>query len=78
MKVRITTPDTVLFDGDASSIHLPGVGGSFEMLNNHAPIVSALVRGTIRLTDDEGKEKSFDIRGGVIKGQQNVITILAQ
>lgn len=78
MQVKITSPDTILFDGQAMSVHLPGVGGSFQILENHAPIVSALTRGTIRLTDDDGKQLSFDIRGGVIKCQQNIITILAQ
>jgi F-type H+-transporting ATPase subunit epsilon len=78
MKVKITKPDSIVFEGEARQLHLPGVGGKFEMLENHAPIISALTQGVLRLVTPEGEEKSFDIRGGVIKGQQNDILILVQ
>ena len=78
MKVKITKPDSTVFEGEVKQIHLPGVGGRFEMLENHAPIISALSQGTRRVVTPEGQEKLFDIRGGVIKGQQNDILILVQ
>ena len=78
MKVKITKPDSTVFEGEVKQIHLPGVGGRFEMLENHAPIISALSQGTLRVVTPEGQEKLFDIRGGVIKGQQNDILILVQ
>lgn len=78
MKVKITKPDSTVFEGEAKQIHLPGVGGRFEMLENHAPIISALSQGTLRVVTPEGQEKLFDIRGGVIKGQKNDILILVQ
>ena len=78
MKVRITKPDATLFEGEAKQLHLPGVGGRFEMLENHAPIISALTQGALRLVTPEGEEKVIDIRGGVIKGQRNDILILVQ
>lgn len=77
MKIRITKPDTILYDGDAKLVQLPGTGGLFEMLDNHAPIISSLSKGTIRLVNNEG-EKTFEIRGGVVKGQQNDLMILVQ
>jgi len=77
MKVKITKPDATLFDGEATLLQLPGTGGLFEILNNHAPIISSLAKGTLRLVTDEG-EQTFDIRGGVVKGQQNDILILVQ
>lgn len=78
MKVKITKPDSTVFEGEVKQIHLPGAGGRFEMLENHAPIISALSQGTLRVVTPEGQEKLFDIRGGVIKGQQNDILILVQ
>ena len=78
MKVKITKPDSTLYDGDAKLVQLPGTGGLFEILNNHAPIISALSRGTMRLIKDNDEEMTFDIRGGVVKGQQNDILILVQ
>lgn len=78
MKVIITKPDATVFEGEASQLHLPGVDGRFEMLNNHAPIIAALAQGTIRVVVADGQEYSFDIRGGVVKGQNNDILILVQ
>jgi F-type H+-transporting ATPase subunit epsilon len=78
MKVKITKPDTSVFEGEAKLIQLPGTGGLFEILQNHAPIISSLQKGTIRLVTDSDETKTFDIRGGVVKGQQNDILILVQ
>ena len=78
MKIKITKPDSILYDGDAKLVQLPGTGGLFEILNNHAPIISSLQRGALRLIDADGKEQTFDIRGGVVKGQQNDLMILVQ
>ena len=78
MKVKITKPDSILYDGEAQLVQLPGTGGLFEILKNHAPIISSLTRGTIRLVKDNDEEVTFDIRGGVIKGQQNDLLILVQ
>lgn len=77
MKVTITQPDRTLFDGEATLVQLPGVGGKFEILNGHAPIIAALERGTLRLVAADG-EHTFDIRGGVVKGQHNDLLILVQ
>ena len=78
MKVKITKPDTSVFEGEAKLIQLPGTGGLFEILQNHAPIISSLQKGTIRLVTDSDETKTCDIRGGVVKGQQNDILILVQ
>ena len=78
MKVKITTPDATLYDGSASLVQLPGTGGKFEILENHAPIISSLQKGTMRLVDEENQEHTFDIRGGVIKGQKNELLVLVQ
>ena len=78
MKIKITKPDSTLYEGEARLVQLPGTGGKFEILENHAPIISSLQRGALRLIDADGKEQTFDIRGGVVKGQQNDLMILVQ
>lgn len=78
MKVKITKPDTTLFEGEAKTLKLPGTAGSFEMLQNHAPIISSLAKGAIILLTDKDETLQFDIRGGVVKGQKNDILILVQ
>ena len=78
MKVKIIKPDSTLFEGEAKLLQLPGTGGLFEILPNHAPIISSLTQGTLRLITEEDETKTFDIRGGVMKGQKNDILILVQ
>lgn len=78
MNVKITKPDSTLYDGEAKLVQLPGTSGLFEILNNHAPIISSLAKGTLRLVKDNDEEQVFDIRGGVVKGQQNNLLILVQ
>ena len=77
MNVRIIKPDSTVFEGLASLLQLPGTNGLFEILENHAPIISSLASGKIRIQTDDG-EKTFDIKAGVVKGQKNDILVLVQ
>ena len=77
MLVEIITPDTKLFEGEVNSIKLPGTNGGFEILNNHAPIISTLTAGKISIASDNGQKESFEIQGGVIEMQNNKIIVLA-
>lgn len=78
MNVKIIKPDATLYDGAATLVQLPGTGGLFELLENHAPIISSLTEGRIRLQAEGEEEKVFPIKAGVVKGQQNDILILVQ
>lgn len=78
MNVKIIKPDATLYDGTAKLVQLPGTGGLFELLENHAPIISSLAEGKIRLQAEGEEEKVFPIKAGVVKGQQNDILILVQ
>ena len=62
MVVEIITPDAKLFEGEVKSIKLPGANGGFEILNNHAPIISTLTAGEISIALDQGQNKSFEIQ----------------
>ena len=77
MLVEIITPDAKLFKGEVESIKLPGTNGGFEILNNHAPILSTLTSGEISIDVKTGETKSFQIQGGVIEMQNNKIIVLA-
>ena len=78
MKVKITKPDSTLYEGEAKLLQLPGTGGLFEILQNHAPIISSLTKGVLRLVTTDDETKTFEIRGGGVKGQKNDILILVQ
>ncbi len=82
MKIQIITPDKTLFEGEAELVQLPGLDGSFELLNNHAPLISALKQGVVKIITIEEKkednEQFFEIRGGVIEVVRNKVLILAE
>jgi F-type H+-transporting ATPase subunit epsilon len=65
MQVEIITPEAKLFSGEVESVQLPGVEGSFQLLNNHAPIISALTKGTIKLDLSQGTQTFDPIEGKV-------------
>ena len=77
MKLEIITPDKRVYTGDVTSVSVPGSKGRFEMLNNHAPIISTLLNGKVKVKDKEGV-KTFDVKGGVIENLNNKIIILAE
>ena len=77
MYLEILTPDQKVFSGEVTSVQVPGSSGSFEVLTNHAPIISSLERGnvTIRIAKDE---KVFTMDGGVIEVIKNKVVVLAE
>ena len=78
MILEIISPEKIVFTGEVSSVAVPGVDGEFEMLNNHAPIISILEKGHIKVVDNNNEEKLIEINGGSIEMSHNKITILAQ
>ena len=77
MELEIITPEKELFRGEVSSVKFPGTSGGFEILNNHAPIISTLNKGEIKVTTNNKNTKEFEINGGVIEMQNNKIIVLA-
>tara|TARA_B110000444_G_C18255975_1_gene329718 strand:+ start:222 stop:458 length:237 start_codon:yes stop_codon:yes gene_type:complete len=77
MILEIITPEKKIFTGEVSSVRLPGKSGEFEVKNNHAPIISTLTSGEIRVINSDKKIENFDINGGVIEMQNNKIIVLA-
>jgi F-type H+-transporting ATPase subunit epsilon len=78
MKVTILTPDKEVYNGEANSVKVPGINGQFEILNNHAPIISALMEGEVRLIDKTGARQTFTIKSGFVEVINNEVSVLAQ
>jgi len=78
MFLEIITPDKKVYDGDVSSVQLPGAGGSFGILNNHAPLISSLKNGKIKVIDVKKNTQYFEIKGGVVEVLNNKIIVLAE
>ena len=77
MQLEIITAESQLYSGKVTSVKLPGMDGEFEILNNHAPVISTLDKGIIRVIDNNNKTENFEVNGGVIEMQNNKIIVLA-
>tara|TARA_Y100000589_G_scaffold156122_1_gene148672 strand:- start:11813 stop:12079 length:267 start_codon:yes stop_codon:yes gene_type:complete len=77
MKVEVLTLEKTLFSAEAKSIIVPGLNGQFEMLKNHAPLVSVLQKGIIQITDIKNQKNQIEINSGSIEISNNEIIILA-
>jgi len=78
MKAEIITPDYKVFEGEIKSIRVPGKKGSFQVLKDHAPIISTLENGPVIIVDMTGKETIYEISGGVIEVRMNKIILLTE
>jgi F-type H+-transporting ATPase subunit epsilon len=79
MQIEILTPEKKIYTGDVYGLQLPGVSGSFEVLDRHAPLVSALKSGVVKiLLDNKGATKGYSITGGFIEVLQNKATVLLE
>ncbi len=78
MYLEIITPDRKVFEGEVNLVQLPGSKGSFTVLKNHAPIISTLDKGTIRVLDVFGGEHFFKVGGGVIENLENKVIVLVE
>jgi len=78
MNLSILTPDKELFSGEITAVNVPGIKAPFQVLNNHAPIVSSLEKGEVTVKTSAGSEETFSIESGFIEVLNNNISILAQ
>ena len=76
MLLEIFTPEQKYFDGQVESITFPGIDGSFQVLNNHAALISTLGKGTVKYRDSKS-EWEIIIPGGVVEVLNNKVTLLA-
>ncbi|MCH2192639.1 F0F1 ATP synthase subunit epsilon [Kordia sp.] len=90
MYLEIVTPEAMLFSGEVTSVAVPGINGEFQMLNHHAPIVSLLGAGSVKIQGDitldediadkftqNGKETILAINSGTIEMKDNKVIVLA-
>jgi F-type H+-transporting ATPase subunit epsilon len=77
MQLEIITPEKKVFEGEVSEIMVPGSNGRFQMLENHASIISTLVNGTVKIKTTAGIQ-TFEMKGGVVELLNNKVIILAE
>ncbi len=77
MTVDIITPDRKVFSGEASAVTFPGTDGQFQVLNDHAPLVSTLAKGQMIVQSASGQQ-TYTVDGGVVEVLQNRVLVLAE
>lgn len=78
MTLEILTPEKKIFSGDVYGVQLPGISGVFEVLEKHAPIVSALKAGMLKIIKDKTTSASYTIQGGFVEVINNRATVLVE
>lgn len=79
MNLEILTPERKLFSGDVYGVQLPGITGLFEVLNRHAPLVSALKAGRLKVLKDKANDQViYDIQSGFVEVLNNKVTVLVE
>ena len=76
MYLEIISPEKNIYKGKVKRVRLPGSKGLFEILKNHAPIISTLEKGTIRIIDENDKKHTCKIKGGIVENKDDKIIVL--
>jgi F-type H+-transporting ATPase subunit epsilon len=78
MTLEILTPEQKIFSGDVYGVQLPGISGLFEVLDKHAPLVSALKAGSLKILKDKHSTVSYKILSGFVEVLNNKTTVLVE
>jgi F-type H+-transporting ATPase subunit epsilon len=78
MTLEILTPEKKIFSGDVFGVQLPGIEGSFEILDKHAPLVSALKAGKLKILTDKTATTLYNIKSGFVEVLNNKTTVLVE
>jgi F-type H+-transporting ATPase subunit epsilon len=77
-RLEIITPRKVVFSGDVISFSAPGIVGGFQVLYNHAPLLSAIGIGEVKVVDANGAEQRYATSGGFVEVRENKVVVLAE
>ncbi len=77
LTLRIVSPERVVYDGPVESVLVPGTMGSFEILNDHAPIISSLQPGLVEYATKDGKQQLM-VNGGFVEVQKNRVSLCVE
>lgn len=77
MQLDILTPEKKIFSGEADAVSFPGTAGAFQVLNHHAPLISSLKEGKVKVRTKK-EEKQFTIKSGFVEVLKNKVTVLVE
>ena len=77
LELKIVSPERIEFDGEVERVVVPGTQGQFEILKDHAPIISTLVNGTVVYTTKDGSQ-SLPVKGGFVEVKKNEVSLCVE
>jgi len=77
LKLKIVTPERIAYDGEVSSVLVPGTMGQFEILTGHAPIISSLGKGVVEYATGDGKQQ-VTVLGGFVSVQHDEVSLCVE
>ena len=78
MTLEILTPEKKLYSGQVYGVLLPGITGLFEILDKHAPLVSALKKGNLKILKEKNSVENYSIQSGFVEVLNNKVTVLVE
>ncbi len=78
LKLKIVTPERIAYDGEVESVLVPGTMGQFEILTDHAPIISSLGKGIVEYAVSGGTKEQLQVSGGFVAVQQNEVSLCVE
>ena len=78
LKLKIVSPERVEFDGEVQQVIVPGTLGRFEILTDHAPIISSLEKGVVSYTVSGGEPIELEVMGGFVEVQKNQVSVCVE
>ena len=78
LKLKIVSPERIEFEGEVVSVRVPGSKGNFEILVDHAPIISLLDNGVVEYVSPSGEKSTLSINGGFVEVQRNVVSLCVE
>jgi F-type H+-transporting ATPase subunit epsilon len=78
MVIEILTPEKKLYSGNVYGVQMPGISGLFEVLDKHAPLVSALGKGNLKVLETKTQFKNYTIQSGFVEVLNNKTTVLLE
>lgn len=78
LNLKIVSPEKIVFDGNVEKVIVPGTVGRFEILNDHAPIISSLDPGVVEYELSDGERTQFNILGGFVEVKKNKVSLCVE
>ncbi len=78
LRLKIVSPERIEFEGDVTRVKVPGMAGSFEILTDHAPIISSLETGVVEYAEPSGQKTTLSILGGFVEVQKNEVSLCVE